>query len=73
MALVFERCEQASCTIDSSSTDSFDVDIQAFVHNQEMEHKPFFSEDTELDNLVRIRMDFVLAQIRISVFMNCLS
>ena len=53
MALVFDRCEKASSRVDGSLSDHFEVDIQAFVHGQEQEHKPFFSEDPELDNLVR--------------------
>ncbi|XP_069115100.1 homeobox protein PKNOX1-like [Argopecten irradians] len=52
MALLFEKCEQASQTSDCPSSDSFDVDIQAFVHHQEKDRKPFFSEDTELDALM---------------------
>ena len=53
MALVFDRCEKASSKVDSSVSDNFEVDIQAFVHSQEQEHRPFFSDDSELDNLVR--------------------
>ena len=52
MALLFEKCEQATQTPDCPSSDSFDMDIQAFVHHQEQDRKPFFSEDPELDNLV---------------------
>ena len=59
MALLFEKCEQASQTPDCPSSDSFDVDIQAFVHHQEQDGKPFFSEDPELDSLVRIALKWV--------------
>lgn len=52
MELLFVKCEQASQTSDCPSSDSFDVDIQTFVQRQEKERKPFFSEDTELDNLM---------------------
>ena len=52
MALLFEKCEQATQTPDCPSADSFDVDIQAFVHHQEQDRKPFFSDDPDLDNLV---------------------
>lgn len=52
MELLFVKCEQASQTSDCPSSDSFDVDIQTFVQRQEKERKPFFSEDSELDNLV---------------------
>ena len=58
MALLFEKCEQASQTPDCPSSDSFDVDIQAFVHHQEQDGKPFFSEDPELDSLVRIALEW---------------
>ena len=54
MALLFEKCEQATQTPDCPSSDSFDVDIQAFVHHQEQDRKPFFSDDSELDSLVSI-------------------
>ncbi len=53
MALLFEKCEQASQSADCPSADSFDLDIQQFVHHQEQDGKPFFSEDPELDSLVR--------------------
>ena len=53
MALLFEKCEQASLSTDpATSSDSFDVDIQAFVHHQELERKPFFSDDADLNSLV---------------------
>ncbi|XP_074652288.1 homeobox protein PKNOX1-like [Tubulanus polymorphus] len=52
MALLFEKCEQATQTPDCPTADSFDVDIQAFVHQQEQERKPFFSDEPELDNLM---------------------
>lgn len=32
---------------------SFDIDIQNFVRSQEKDSKSFFSEDPELDSLVR--------------------
>lgn len=38
---------------DCITSASFDVDIENFVRNQEKEGKPFFSEDPELDSLVR--------------------
>ncbi|XP_046553524.1 LOW QUALITY PROTEIN: homeobox protein PKNOX1-like [Haliotis rubra] len=52
MALLFEKCEQASHSHDCPTSESFDVDIQAFVQHQEKEHKAFFSDDNELDNLM---------------------
>ena len=53
MALVFDRCEKASNKVDSSISDNFEVDIQTFVHSQEQGNKPFFCDNSELDNLVR--------------------
>lgn len=52
LALLFEKCEQATQGSECITSASFDVDIENFVHQQEQERKPFFSEDPELDNLV---------------------
>lgn len=54
LTLLFEKCEQSTQSSDCVTSASFDIDIQNFVHNQEKETKAFFSEDTELDSLVRI-------------------
>ncbi|KTF81654.1 hypothetical protein cypCar_00016548 [Cyprinus carpio] len=51
LALLFEKCEQATQGSECITSASFDVDIENFVHQQEQDHKPFFSEDPELDNL----------------------
>ncbi|XP_041427252.1 homeobox protein PKNOX2 isoform X4 [Xenopus laevis] len=51
LTLLFEKCEQATQGSECITSASFDVDIENFVHQQEQEHKPFFSEDPELDNL----------------------
>lgn len=55
LALLFEKCEQATQGSECITSASFDVDIENFVHQQEQDHKPFFSEDPELDNLVCIQ------------------
>uniref|UniRef100_A0A1A8VKZ2 PBX/knotted 1 homeobox 1 n=1 Tax=Nothobranchius furzeri TaxID=105023 RepID=A0A1A8VKZ2_NOTFU len=52
LALLFEKCEQATQGSECITSASFDVDIENFVHCQEKEGKPFFSEDPELDNLM---------------------
>ncbi|XP_077360764.1 homeobox protein PKNOX2-like isoform X2 [Festucalex cinctus] len=52
LALLFEKCEQATQGSECITSASFDVDIENFVHQQERDHKPFFSEDPELDNLI---------------------
>ncbi|XP_072449210.1 homeobox protein PKNOX2 isoform X4 [Chiloscyllium punctatum] len=53
LALLFEKCEQATQGSECITSASFDVDIENFVHQQEQEHKPFFSDDPEIDSLVR--------------------
>ncbi|XP_077314324.1 homeobox protein PKNOX2 isoform X3 [Lithobates pipiens] len=52
LTLLFEKCEQATQGSECITSASFDVDIENFVHQQEQERKPFFSEDPELDNLM---------------------
>ena len=52
MALMFERCEQASATPDTSGMDNFDSDIQAFIRHQEKENKSLLVDDDQLNNLV---------------------
>ncbi|XP_065149072.1 homeobox protein PKNOX1.1 [Paramisgurnus dabryanus] len=52
LALLFEKCEQSTQGADAVSSASFDVDIQNFVHSQEKEGKAFFSDDSDLDNLM---------------------
>lgn len=54
LTLLFEKCEQATQGSECITSASFDVDIENFVHQQEQEHKPFFSDDPELDNLVML-------------------
>ncbi|XP_064029396.1 homeobox protein PKNOX2 isoform X1 [Pogoniulus pusillus] len=54
LTLLFEKCEQATQGSECITSASFDVDIENFVHQQEQEHKPFFSDDPELDNLVEM-------------------
>lgn len=54
LTLLFEKCEQATQGSECITSASFDVDIENFVHQQEQEHKPFFSDDPELDTLVKL-------------------
>lgn len=54
LALLFEKCEQSTMSAECITSASFDVDIENFVRCQEKEGKPFFSDDPELDNLVRL-------------------
>ncbi len=53
LALLFEKCEQSTQGSDCVTSASFDVDIENFVRSQEKDGKAFFSEDPDLDNLVR--------------------
>uniref|UniRef100_A0A8D8ZM40 Homeobox protein PKNOX2 n=2 Tax=Cacopsylla melanoneura TaxID=428564 RepID=A0A8D8ZM40_9HEMI len=52
LALLFERCEQATQSAESPSADSFNIDIQAFVQHQERDQKPFLINDAEVDGLM---------------------
>lgn len=52
MALLFEKCEQASQTPDCPTSEDFDDDIQAFVRHQQADKKSIFVDDADLDGLV---------------------
>lgn len=60
LALIFEKCELATCTPrepgiaggDVCSSESFSEDIRVFA-SQVKSEKPFFSANHELDSLVR--------------------
>ncbi|VVC41731.1 Homeobox domain,Homeobox domain-like,Homeobox KN domain,Homeobox protein PKNOX/Meis, N-terminal [Cinara cedri] len=52
LALLFERCEQATQSATISNSESFNMDIQAFVQHQERDRKPFLINDQEIDGLM---------------------
>ncbi|XP_050425758.1 homeobox protein PKNOX2-like [Adelges cooleyi] len=52
LALLFERCEQATQSATISNSENFNIDIQAFVQHQERDRKPFLTNDTEIDGLM---------------------
>nr|AAO47087.1 homeodomain-containing protein [Venturia canescens] len=52
LALLFERCELATQSSDNSMSESFNMDIQAFVQHQERDRKPFLINDPEIDGLM---------------------
>ncbi|XP_018323581.1 homeobox protein PKNOX1-like [Agrilus planipennis] len=52
LALLFERCELATQSADSQSSDAFNLDIQAFVQHQERDRKPFLANEPEIDGLM---------------------
>ena len=54
MALMFEKCEQASSATDFPSPEGVLQDMQAFIVHQEKEKKSLLSGDEDLDNLVCI-------------------
>lgn len=53
LALLFERCEQATQLAETPNSESFNMDIQAFVQHQERDRKPFLVNDAEIDGLVK--------------------
>lgn len=52
LALLFEKCEVATQSTDCVASDSFNLDIQAFVQHQERDRKPFLLNDPEVDGLM---------------------
>ncbi|BES87220.1 homeobox protein [Nesidiocoris tenuis] len=52
LALLFERCEQATQLAETPNSESFNMDIQAFVQHQERDRKPFLINDAEIDGLM---------------------
>ncbi|XP_063219881.1 homeobox protein Meis3-like isoform X2 [Bacillus rossius redtenbacheri] len=52
LALLFERCEQATQSAECPNSESFNIDIQAFVQHQERDRKPFLLNDPEVDGLM---------------------
>ncbi|CAH0383590.1 unnamed protein product [Bemisia tabaci] len=52
LALLFERCEQATQSAETPNSESFNMDIQAFVQHQERDRKPFLINDAEVDGLM---------------------
>ncbi|XP_066999873.2 homeobox protein PKNOX2 [Anabrus simplex] len=52
LALLFERCEQATQSAECPNSESFNMDIQAFVQHQERDRKPFLVNDPEVDGLM---------------------
>lgn len=52
LALLFEKCELATQSTECPSTESFNLDIQAFVRHQDREGKPFFTDNHEVNDLM---------------------
>jgi len=56
LALLFERCEQATHAPDSAALSSLKADIQLFVQHQQQRDGKFSSDDPEVDSLVSIAL-----------------
>ncbi|XP_071995159.1 homeobox protein PKNOX1 isoform X2 [Engystomops pustulosus] len=52
LALLFEKCEGCTQGSETTTSASFDLDIESFVRRQHKEGKDFFSEDPETDSLM---------------------
>ncbi|CAN2387814.1 Homeobox protein PKNOX1 [Pristimantis euphronides] len=52
LALLFEKCEGCTQGSESTTSASFDLDIETFVRRQHKEGKDFFSDDPETDSLM---------------------
>jgi len=52
LALLFEKCELATQSAECPSSDSFNVDIQAFVQHQQQEKRPLLAESEETNELM---------------------
>lgn len=53
LAMLLEKCELATQTNECPSSTTFDNDIKNYIMQHNRDGKPFFTEDQELDNLVR--------------------
>ena len=56
LALLFEKCELATQSSECPSTESFNLDIQAFVQHQGREGKPFFTDNHDVNDLVKMQI-----------------
>jgi hypothetical protein len=65
LALLFERCEQATQLAETPNSESFNMDIQAFVQHQERDRKPFLINDAEIDGLVSLIIAFFFLSLKI--------
>lgn len=61
LAMLFEKCELATAQPDTPPSDTFESDFHTFVQRQERENKAVFSDDEELNALVRPFFSFLLS------------
>jgi len=52
LALLFEKCELATQSAECPTSESFNVDIQAFVQHQQQEKRPLLSDNEEANELM---------------------
>ena len=52
--MAFEKCEMATQSIQSPSSETLSQDIRSFVQKQEAEKKQILSENAEVNELVHI-------------------
>ncbi|KAG7295630.1 hypothetical protein JYU34_021906 [Plutella xylostella] len=52
LALLLERCEQATAGAEAPAADAFGADLQAFVQHQRRDRRPFLVDDPEIDELM---------------------
>lgn len=60
LAKLFEKCEQSTQTCESTPANAFDNEIKNGILQMNREGKPFYTDDRELDNLVRKQL-FLIA------------
>ena len=53
LAKLFEKCEQATQTCEYTPANAFDNEIKNGILQMNREGKPFYTDDPDLDNLVR--------------------
>ena len=61
LALAFEKCEMATQSIQSPSSESLSKDIRSFVEKQQADEKQILSENAEVNELVRYKISFMLS------------
>ena len=52
MALLFEKCEVATQSIDCPTTETLNSDIEVFMQQQKQEKRPILSDNEEANELV---------------------
>lgn len=54
LAKLFEKCEQSTQTCECTPANAFDNEIKNGILQMNREGKPFYTDDRDLDNLVRM-------------------